>query len=143
MFADTIFRRIVFNLALLFVFLSIYVLLFYPVYNAEHIMINFALTPFDICEKYPEVWENLKLLFIPISSISSLITINLIYSTFFSKKKKITHSKPTKNTRLITIDIQWQIWHSNYFARIQSLSKHINNRNNRLWENQFSNVSIY
>jgi hypothetical protein len=101
MFADTFFRKVLFNFSFIFIFLSIYFLLFLPIYTADTIMINFAVTPFDICEKYPELWKNLKLFFILISSISSLIIINLIYSTFFTKKIKKQHAKENKVTRII------------------------------------------
>lgn len=96
MFADTFIRRILFNFAFIFVFLSIYIFLFHPVYLSEHIMINFAINPFDICETYPDVWEKLKFYFIPISSISSLIIINTIYSSIFTKKIKKSLAKSSK-----------------------------------------------
>lgn len=95
MFADTFTRRVLFNFAFIFVFLSIYISLFYPVYTSTEIMITFANTPFNICIEYPETWEKLKLFYIPISSISSLITINLIYSSLFTKK---IIKKKAKNT---------------------------------------------
>lgn len=87
MFVDTSFRRFVFNFAFIFVFLAIYSFIFYPIYTSNTIMISFAVHPFNICEKYPEVWLKLKILYIPISTISSLISINLMYSSFFNKKK--------------------------------------------------------
>ncbi len=86
MFVNTFFRRVLFNFACIFVFLSIYILLFYRVYTSDVIMISFAMHPFDICKKYPEFWENLKILYIPITFVSSLICINTIYSSLFSKK---------------------------------------------------------
>ena len=93
MFADTFARRVLFNFAFIFVFLSIYITLFYPVYTSNEIMINFAVNPFNICERYPDTWEKLKLLYIPISSISTLIITNLIYSSFFTKKKQKQKTK--------------------------------------------------
>lgn len=100
MFADTIFRRVLFNFAFIFVFLSIYIFLFYPVYISEHVMINFAVNPFDICEIYPSIWENLKTYFIPISSVSSLIIINILYSTIFTKKIKKSNVNSKKSNGL-------------------------------------------
>lgn len=93
MFADTFARRVLFNFAFIFVFLSIYITLFYPVYTSNEIMINFAVNPFNICERYPDTWEKLKLLYIPISSISTLIITNLIYSSLFTKKKQKQKTK--------------------------------------------------
>lgn len=87
MFFNTCARKILFNFAFIFVFLSIYILIFYPIYTSDMIMITFAANPFNICERYPEIWKNLKLYFIFITSISSLISINLVYSSIFTKKK--------------------------------------------------------
>lgn len=94
MFYNTFLRRVIFNFALIFVFLSINVLLFYNVYMSDTIIVSFAKHPFNICEKYPDIWIKIKLLYIPISSISSLICINLIYSSLFTKKiSKIKKAK--------------------------------------------------
>ena len=87
MFANTLTRRFFFNFAFIFVFLSIYIILFYPVFVSNEVIINFAMHPFNI-------WKNLKLFYILVSSTSSLITINLIYSSIFTKK---TLKKNTKN----------------------------------------------
>lgn len=86
MFADTFSRRVLFNFVLIFIFLAIYILLFYNIYTSDTIIISFAVHPFNICEKYPETWLKLKLLYILISTLSSLICINLIYNSIFSKK---------------------------------------------------------
>ena len=87
MFYNTFLRRVLFNLSLIFVFLSIYVLLFAKVYTSSEIMISFAVHPFNICESYPDIWEKLKVAYIPISFLSSLICINHLYSFLFSKEK--------------------------------------------------------
>jgi len=55
MFRNTFFRRLLFNFAFIFVFLSINFLLFYNVYTSDIITISFAIHPFNICEKYPEI----------------------------------------------------------------------------------------
>lgn len=89
MFANTFFRRILFNFTFLVIISSIYILLFFKIYTSDTIIISFANTPFNICEKYPDFWEKLKLLYIPLSLISSLICINLAYSTFFTRNKSI------------------------------------------------------
>ena len=100
MFVDTFFRRLVFNFACLFVFLAIYILLFYKVYISDVVIISFATHPFNICEKYPEVWEKIKLLYIPITFISSIISINLLYSSLFKKKKELKRKKIKFNDNL-------------------------------------------
>lgn len=91
MFVNTLRRRLLFNLILLFCIFFIYILIFYPIYTSNNIIITFAIHPFNICQKFPDVWSILKISFIPISTISSLICINLIYSSLFTKKR--IHSK--------------------------------------------------
>ena len=93
MFVNTAFKRVIFNFAFIFVFLSIYILLFYRIYTSNEVIIPFALHPFNICEKYPEIWQKLKAIFIPISFTSTLICSNTLYSSIF-KKKKILKSTP-------------------------------------------------
>ena len=94
MFINTFIRRLLFNFAFIFVFLAINILLFHPIYTSDTIIITFAKTPFNICEKYPDIWKNLKLIFIPITFASSLIIINLLYSSLFTKNKnQIKHKK--------------------------------------------------
>lgn len=101
MFVNTLFKRVIFNFAFIFVFLSIYILLFYQVYTSDEIIISFALHPFNICERYPLIWQKIKLIFIPISFVSTLICSNTLYSSIF-KKKKITKTSFTQNkTRFI------------------------------------------
>ena len=102
MFATTFFRRVIFNFAFIFVFLSIYILLFFPIYTSNTIIINFVKKPFNICEKYPEIWQNLKSIYVIISSISSLITINIIYSSLFTKKKIKKQKMTNIPTRFIS-----------------------------------------
>ena len=87
MFKDTFFRRLVFNFALIFIFLSIYLIIFYPIYISDEIIISFAVNPFNICKRYPDIWNKIKLIYIPITIISSFIVINLIYSFIFTKRK--------------------------------------------------------
>lgn len=143
MFADSFMRRIVFNFAFIFVFLSIYILLFYPVFTADHIIINFAINPFDICEKYPESWEKLKNFFIFVSSISNLIIINLMYVTIFSKKIKKHKFKTNKNIGL-SILVSNDKFGTPIILPESSLYQNILiTRNYWVWKNQFCYVSIH
>lgn len=87
MFVNTHARRVLFNFAFIFVFLSIYILLFYDLYTSDTVIISFAVHPFNICEKYPNIWIKIKIIYIFVSSFSSLICINLIYSSLFTKTK--------------------------------------------------------
>ena len=87
MFVNTFKRRMLFSIAFLLLFSFFYFFLFYDIFAADTVMISFAVHPFNICEKYPDAWFYIKLIYIPIAIISSLIYINLIYSSIFSKKK--------------------------------------------------------
>lgn len=93
MFVNTHARRVLFNFAFIFVFLSIYISLFYDLYTSDTVIISFAVHPFNICEKYPDIWLKIKVIYIFVSSISSLICINVIYSSLFTKNK-IKSKKP-------------------------------------------------
>lgn len=99
MFANTFFRRVLFNVAFLFVLVSLSFFLLYPVYTSNTIIISFAVHPFNLCEKYPDFWKNLKLLYPLISIPAYLILINTIYASFFTKPFiKKTALKNDKNT---------------------------------------------
>ena len=87
MFVNTFSRRMLFNFVLIFVYLAIYILLFHEVLTSNTIMITFVANPFDICEKYPDTWENIKLFHFVISCLSALICINMLYPAIFSKHK--------------------------------------------------------
>lgn len=100
MFVNTFFRRVLFNTLSLFVFFFIYYLLFYELYISDTVIISFAVHPFNICEKYPEMWFYIKLIYIPVSLISSLIFINLIYSSVFTKKEIKEKAIPVKTSDL-------------------------------------------
>jgi len=99
MFVDTFIRRIVFNFAFLIFFFFIYFKLFYDIYISDTIIFSFAVHPFNICEKFPDIWLYIKIAFIPVTFISSLICINILYSYIF-KLKKIHKEKNNIETDL-------------------------------------------
>ena len=96
MFVNTLSRRIIFNFVFIFFFIILYSLIFYPVYTSNNIIISFAVHPFNICEKFPDTWLKIKLIYILFAFISSIIYINYIYSFLFSKKN--TFSKSITNS---------------------------------------------
>ena len=68
---------------------------FSPLYSSNEIYFPFAVHPFNICEKQPELWNLLKILFIITYIISqSVIAIFSIsrFSHFFKKSKPHTTS---------------------------------------------------
>ena len=104
MFVNTFFRRIFFNLFFLFLsFLALF-LLFKSLYISDEIIISFVVHPFNICEKYPKVWNIIKIAYIPTAFISSTICINIIYSSLF-KKKKFLKDIPTSKTSDLYLEI--------------------------------------
>lgn len=79
--------------SLLFVF-TFYILK--PIFYSESIIIPYSLKPFDICLKYPELWNNIKKTHIITSIISYIIISNYIFKIFFSKfniDKKLFNKK--------------------------------------------------
>lgn len=86
MFVNTFTKRIIFNAFFLAILAFLYFSFFYDIYTSDTIIISFAVHPFNICERYPEIWYYIKLTYIPISIVSSLICINIIYSYIFAKK---------------------------------------------------------
>ena len=87
MFINTFFRRIIFNIVFLLIIFFINFFLFRDIYLSNNIIFSFAIHPFNICEKYPTAWIIIKYLYIPITFISSIIIINIIYSYIFSKQQ--------------------------------------------------------
>ncbi len=100
MFVDTFSRRIIFNGIFMLIFSFIYFSLFYNIYISDTVIINFAINPFNICERYPNVWLYIKMLNIPFSIISSLICINTVYASIFTRKKEIKRKTNYKDSDL-------------------------------------------
>lgn len=143
MYTSTILKRAIFNLTLLSIFSLLYTLIFYPIYTSNNVIISFALHPFNICEKYPDFWLKLKLIYILITFASSLIIINLIYSSIFTKKK-------IKKSTVSNLEGKLSLFITNddmgYPIILPEASLYQNiliTGTIRFWQNKFSNVSIY
>ena len=85
MFINTPIRRFIFVAIFLLIVAIINLFIFYPIYLSNIININFAVHPFNICEKYPDGWKLIKFVFIISSLISNFIISNIIYSFLFNK----------------------------------------------------------
>lgn len=65
--------------------------------------------PFNICEKYPDLWHFIKITYILSFTFSTLIILNLIYLRIFSKqvfkdnKEKITNNQTFSNSLSLLI----------------------------------------
>ena len=87
MFISTIKKRLLFLSIALGASIILIFLLFGPIFYSNNILIDFAIHPFNICEKYPDLWNFIKISYVISFFATILIFSNLIYSTIFSKKK--------------------------------------------------------
>lgn len=55
---------------------------FYKIFILKTVIIKYAMTPFDICQKQPELWSNIKKIFIISYIFSAIIISNYIYNLF-------------------------------------------------------------
>ena len=86
MFVSTIKRRLLF-LSIIFCFSNILMFLFFSkIFYSNYILIDFAVHPFNICEKYCDLWKFIKISYVISFNGTALIISNLIYSTIFSKE---------------------------------------------------------
>ena len=90
-------KRLFFNFIFLLIFFTIGFFLFSPIYKLNSVYLNYGLFPYDICEKQPQLWKLIKLIFIPSSIFNLFIISNSIY-TYLSKHniKSKDFSKPQK-----------------------------------------------
>lgn len=82
------------------VFSIIFLKFLSPVFVASNVNIFFAVHPFNICDKFPEFWFNLKKIYIIICVISCLIISNFLFSIFIflcTNHKTISKSTNLRN----------------------------------------------
>ena len=88
LFISSIKSRLLF-LVISFCICNILIFLFFEqIFSSNYILIDFAMHPFNICEKYPDLWNFIKATYILSFNLSFLIISSLIYSLIFSKEKK-------------------------------------------------------
>jgi len=86
LFVSTIKKRLLF-LSIIFVICNVLIFLFFSrIFCSNNILIDFAVHPFNICEKYPDLWDFIKISYVISFGTNVLIISNLIYSTIFSKQ---------------------------------------------------------
>lgn len=85
MFVNTIFRRLLFTIVFLLVSLFAVFIIFYPLFISTSVIINLPFGCFDICSKYPSLWQKLKVLYLIFFIISNFIYSSMIYPIFFNK----------------------------------------------------------
>ena len=98
MFISTIKKRLLFNSIVISIILIINFFCFNQIFFSKNIIIDFAINPFNICKKYPSLWNFIKTSYIFISIFSAFIFSNFIYSLIFISK--ISNKKTIKNENL-------------------------------------------
>ena len=89
MFISTIKRRLLF-LSICFICSVITMfLVFKDIFCSNYILIDFALHPFNICDKYPDLWNFIKISYLVSFCACILIVSNFLYSIIFNKEKNI------------------------------------------------------
>ena len=61
-----------------------------PIFEAQNLIFPYAIHPFDISTKYPEVWKNLKIIYIIFSCFSISVLINFLLNFFLKNSPKNT-----------------------------------------------------
>ena len=88
----------------IFIFICSFILdilgifIFKDIFYAKKIIIKYAINPFDICENQPQLWNNIKLLFVFSYIISSIIISNNIFKIIKNiKENNEKNSKKSNN----------------------------------------------
>ncbi len=71
--------------------------IFLPLYQSEHIIIDYGIHPFDICIEQPIIWKYCKYWFIFTYIFTSFFISNMLFHLLFKKNHKC-RSKPKSET---------------------------------------------
>lgn len=144
MFVNTIYRRILFTIAFLLISLSICTIIFYPLYNSSDIIINFIPDSINICDKYPNLWNGLKVLYLIFFIFSNFIYSNIIYPIFFNKNKVKISELQKKQMEDLHLNIENNSSDIPIIIPKEGLYQNILVTGTiRYWKNEFCNVSIH
>ena len=89
MFVSTIKKRLLFLGVFFAIFIFIMFFYFKEIFCSDNIFIDFAIHPFNICEKYPDLWNFIKITYVLFYCGVILIISNFIYSFIFHKKENL------------------------------------------------------
>ena len=96
-------KRLVFSLFVLIVSSFFAIELFYPLYTADEIIIPYAVHPFDICSKNPDLWHYIKITYIFTFIFSNLVFSNFIYTRFVKKLlEKVSNNNVKRNKKILS-----------------------------------------
>ncbi len=82
-------KRILFTILLSCLLFTLTIILFLPIFQTTSLIIPYSLNPFDICKKFPNIWNLLKIIFIFFNFSTYIIISNSIFTNFFHNKRKI------------------------------------------------------
>lgn len=88
-----------------FLFITLFCSIFFashilsPLYNAQEIIIDFGLKPFDICKENLELWNLIKKIYIFTFVFSNLIINNYLYNFLINFIKKSIKKNNKKNIK--------------------------------------------
>ena len=88
MFTSTFKNKIIFHFSFLCISIILAAVIFFPIFQSKEIIIPYFFTPFNICEKFPDIWHLIKFLYIIFFILAFSIYSHFIYSFIFSKKSK-------------------------------------------------------
>lgn len=77
--------------------------IFKPIFIANEIVIPYGLNPFDICQDNPVFWHYIKISFVILYLLSSIIISNFFNNIIFKFLKKIPFNKIKKYLKKLAI----------------------------------------
>ena len=88
MFVSTFKKRLLFLSISFFICFVIMFLIFKEIFFSNNILIDFAIHPFNICEKYPDLWNFIKISYLISFGITILVIFSFIYAIIFNKQSE-------------------------------------------------------
>lgn len=93
-------KRIIFTLCFMFLFCYIGYVIFSPLYYCEHVIIDYGITPFDICSEQPTLWKYCKYWFIFTYLFTSFFIANFLFHlSYHLFQQVLPHPFPKKVKR--------------------------------------------
>lgn len=100
--------------------------IFKNIFCSNDILIDFAIHPFNICEKYPDLWNFIKITYLLSYSINILIIFNMIYSAIFHpKENQISNDNSTIPTSDLNLLIGYNQNQQNIYINKNGLYQNI------------------
>lgn len=89
-------KRFLFVLIFCFISFVLMLFLFKPIFNISSLVFPHCVHPFDICIRFPSLWNFLKILYISSYLFSNILIFNslgfqIIHKTTHLEKKKVFH----------------------------------------------------